>query len=95
MGSTVGERRMERTVISGEPHEPQGKGVDGSLWRPLIGGLASLPQTFEDEVLDVVCEAGGSQLALVPSVVLGHHDEGHPKVIEDGRGIDVGSPDVF
>ena len=83
MGSTVGERRMERTVISGEPHEPQGKGVDGSLWRPLIGGLASLPQTFEDKVLDIVGEAGSSERALVPSVVFGHHDEGHPKIFQD------------
>lgn len=46
-------------------------------------------------MFDIVGETGGSQLALVSSVVLGHHDESHPKVIENSRRIDVGSPDVF
>jgi len=91
----VGEMRTERTEVSGKPHEPQGEGVYGRLRGPLIGGLPPLPQTFEHEVLDVVSETSGSQLALVPAVVLGHHDEGHPKVFKDGRGIYVGSSDVF
>jgi len=91
----VGERRMEHTEVSGKPHEPQGKGVYGRLRGPLIGELPSLPQTFEHEVLNIVSETGGSQLALVPSIVLGHHDEGHPKIFKDGWGIYVGSPDMF
>jgi hypothetical protein len=61
----------------------------------LIGGFPSLPQTFENEVFDIIGETGGSQLALVPSVVLGHHDEGDPEIFENCRGIDVGSPDMF
>jgi hypothetical protein len=82
-------------MVSGEPHEPQGEGIDGRLCRPLIGGCPALPQTFEYEAFDIVGETGGSQLALVPSVVLGHHDEGRPKIVKNGRGVDVGSPDVF
>jgi len=46
-------------------------------------------------MFNIVGEAGGSQLALVSSVVFGHHDERHPEVFEDGGGIYVGSPDVF
>ena len=61
----------------------------------MVGGFPSLPQTFEDEVFDIIWETGGSQLALVPSVVLGHHDEGHPEVFENSGRIDVGPPDVF
>ena len=92
MGS-VGERIVIRTEISGEPHEPQGEGIDGGFCGPLIGGL--LPQTFENEILDIIGEAGGSQLALIPSVVFGHHDEGHPEIFEDSRGIYVGSSDAL
>jgi len=86
---------MVRALVSGEPHEPQSEGVDGRLCGPLIGGLPPLPQTFEDEVFNIVGKAGGSELALVPSIVLGHHDEGHPKILEDSWGIYVGSSDVF
>ena len=74
---------MECTEVGGKPHEPQGEGVDGGFSGPLIGGLPSLPQTFEDKTLDVVGETGSSQLPLVPSVVFGHHDEGHPEILQD------------
>ena len=60
MWKVVGERREERTEVSGKPHEPQGEGVDGGFCGPLIGGLLCLPQTFEDEMLDIVGETGGS-----------------------------------
>ena len=86
---------MRRTEVSGEPHQPQGKGIDSGLRGPLVRGPCPFRQTFEYEVFDVVGKAGGSQLALVLSVVLGHHDEGHPEVVEDGRRVYVGSPDTF
>jgi hypothetical protein len=84
MWEVVSERGMERTEVRGKPHEPQGEGVDGGFCGPLIGGLPCLPQTFEDKMLDIVGKAGGSQLTFVPSVVFGHHDEGHPKILQDG-----------
>ena len=46
-------------------------------------------------MFDIIRETCGSQLALIPSVVLGHHDECHPKIFKNSRRIDVGSPDVF
>ena len=84
-----------RTEVCGKPHEPQGESVDGGLCGPLIRRPPSFPQSFENEVLNIVGEAGGSQLALVPSIVLGHHDEGHPEVFKDSWGIYVGLPDVL
>ena len=82
-------------MVGGKPHEPQGEGVDSRLCRPMIGGSPALPQTFEDELFDIVGETGSSQLALVPSVVLGHHDKGHPKIVKNGRRIEVGPSDMF
>jgi len=61
----------------------------------MIGGLSPLPQTFESKILDIIGEAGGSQLAFVPPVVLGHHDEGDPEILKDSGGINVGSSDPF
>ena len=46
-------------------------------------------------MFNVVGEASSGQLAFVLSVVLCHHDEGEPKILENGRGIYIGPPDVF
>lgn len=46
-------------------------------------------------MFNVVGKAGSGQLKLVSSVVLCHHDEGEPKIVEDGQGIYVSPSDVF
>ena len=95
MWEVVSERRMEHTKVSSKPHKPQGKGIYGGLCGPMIGGLLSLPQMLKHKVLNIVSKASSSQLALIPSIILSHHDESHPKIFKDGWGIYVSPLDVF
>ena len=76
-------REIRRTWSQGVPEEPEGKGVLARLGGPVVGAVASVPETVEDVALYEVREAGVAELRGVETVVLEIENESAVEVVDD------------